>query len=145
MWWYHYILTVKPIVANTRESNLLIVSRRPRARASSIMRWKKGIFKTDLEFQPDAEAIAKGWTSEGEHSLGAWYSCKLIKKLSFNCRSWGLSISGHKDSVFIHPEYCLYEWMKLSVKGKRVPGKSPNENILCNSSTIWDQNDRILH
>ena len=27
--------------------------------------------------------------------------------------------------MIIHPEYCLYKWMKLSVKGKRVPGKSP--------------------
>ena len=48
MWWYHCILIVKPIEANTRESNSLMVSKRPRARASSITRWKKGIFKTDL-------------------------------------------------------------------------------------------------
>ena len=48
MWWYHYILIVKPIEANTRESNSLMVSRRPRARASSIARRKKGIFETDL-------------------------------------------------------------------------------------------------
>ena len=47
-WWYHCILTMKPMVANTRESNSLMVSRRPRARASSIARQKKGIFKTDL-------------------------------------------------------------------------------------------------
>ena len=48
MWWYHCILIVKPIEVNTRESNLLMVSKRPRARASSIVKWKKGIFKTDL-------------------------------------------------------------------------------------------------
>ena len=36
-----------------------------------------------------------------------------------------LGILSHKDPAYIHPEYCLYEWMKLSVKGERVPGKSP--------------------
>ena len=35
-------------MANTRESNSLMVSKSPRARASSITRQKKGIFKTDL-------------------------------------------------------------------------------------------------
>ena len=39
---------MKPIEANTRESNSLMVSKRPRARASSIARQKKGIFKMDL-------------------------------------------------------------------------------------------------
>ena len=48
-----------------------------------------------------------------------------LRELSLNCRSWELSISDHKDPVYIYPEYCLYEWMKLSVKGERVPGKSP--------------------
>ena len=47
-WWYHCILIVKPMVANIRKSNLLMVSKRPRARASSIVRQKKGIFKMDL-------------------------------------------------------------------------------------------------
>ena len=27
--------------------------------------------------------------------------------------------------IHIHPKYCLYKWMKLSVKGERDPGKSP--------------------
>ena len=27
--------------------------------------------------------------------------------------------------IYVHPKYCLYEWMKLLVKGERVPGKSP--------------------
>ena len=68
-----------------------------------------------------------------------------LKELSLDCRSWELSISGHKDPAYIHPKYCLYEWMNLSVKGDRVPRKSPwwkKENILCNSSTIWDQNGK---
>ena len=46
-------------------------------------------------------------------------SCHLIVGVE------SLVFLGHKDPVYIHPEYCLYEWMKLSVKGERVPGKSP--------------------
>ena len=34
-------------------------------------------------------------------------------------------ISDHKDPTYIHPEYCLYEWMKLSVKGQKSPRKEP--------------------
>ena len=47
--------------------------------------------------------------------------------------------------IYIQSIVCTYKWMKLSVKDERVPGKSPwwkEENILCNSSTIWDQNGK---
>ena len=49
--------------------------------------------------------------------LRSYHSIVGVESLAF----WVIRI----QLIYIHPKYCLYEWMKLSVKGERVPGKSP--------------------
>ena len=127
MWWYHCILIVKPIEANTRESNSLMVGKRPRARASSITRWKKGIFKTDLMSLGGAHNLSEllvpircRGNSKGMNQWGRTLTWCLIL-LQVDWESYHL-IVGVESLVF---QVIRTQLKYIHSKGQKSPRKEP--------------------